>query len=828
MSVGGSVGNIDLRTFNDLFSDDCLYRIPNYQRGFAWQLTHVNDFWNDLINLRLGNNHYTGMITIQKLRKSNGYEKWEDDLWFLDQNNHFAFHIVDGQQRVTTFVLLINSIVQYAEKKNIGTIGSLSIQEIRSKYICRREKGMSSYVFGYEVDNPSFRYLKFRIFENDERESVEESYYTNNLAKAKDYFDKHIEDYCDSKPSHLDELFIKLTTGMQFIQYDIKAKFNVFVAFETMNNRGKRLSNLELLKNRLIYLTTLFDENTVSKYRKKSITTLINQKWSEIYKWLGRDKDKPLDDNDFLRNHWILYFGYSRNTGNEYVNFLLNKYFTSSSILGEDSSVEIEDVNTDEDLEDTSEDQDGVEEIPIGDKQSKLTPEDIEDYVKDLASVAERWYYSHYPAFNKKISLEEKDAISRLNHVGMAYFRPLVVASYINENVTTEERLKLFESIERTILLVFRMTRQMSTYRSSIFYKFSHELVTSDVGLKTVIFNLNRMFVDNLVSGMKTFREKMSTAYETEYGFYRWNSIKFLLYEYEVSLCHGDHPLRVNWDDFSASYKDKVSIEHIYPQTPVDSEWEEFSDLTDKEKYTMTNSLGNLLLLSQPKNSSLQNYPFKKKRDGFDDVPGYVKGSDSEREVAENEKWGPEEIVERGMKILSFVEKHWRITFKNRTQMYDILGVPERYRKTEEEMDSKEKMNKLKEELFEGFENVPERSGIKDIPIDAISESRLTIYGITFEDKFYEKKNIHEAVIIVLNMILSRDTSLLDPHCDIIPKRCWFPEFTRGDWNSPKYVAIEGVKIYLPGGQDDLKVLVRVAKIYGINPSSITVRVRKK
>lgn len=41
--------------------------------------------------------------------------------------------------------------------------------------------------------------------------------------------------------------------------HEIEDDYDVFVAFETMNNRGKKLTNLELLKNRLIYLTTLYD-----------------------------------------------------------------------------------------------------------------------------------------------------------------------------------------------------------------------------------------------------------------------------------------------------------------------------------------------------------------------------------------------------------------------------------------------------------------------------------------------------------------------------------------------------------------------------------------
>ena len=53
-----------------------------------------------------------------------------------------------------------------------------------------------------------------------------------------------------------------------FNLHEIEDDYDVFVAFETMNNRGKRLTNLEL--NRLIYLTTLFDESQLDKAIKCS------------------------------------------------------------------------------------------------------------------------------------------------------------------------------------------------------------------------------------------------------------------------------------------------------------------------------------------------------------------------------------------------------------------------------------------------------------------------------------------------------------------------------------------------------------------------------
>ena len=70
--------------------------------------------------------------------------------------------------------------------------------------------------------------------------------------------------------------------------------FDVFVAFETMNNRGKKLSNLEILKNRLIYLTTIYDDSVLDADSKNQLRKDINEAWKEVYFELGRNKNNPL------------------------------------------------------------------------------------------------------------------------------------------------------------------------------------------------------------------------------------------------------------------------------------------------------------------------------------------------------------------------------------------------------------------------------------------------------------------------------------------------------------------------------------------------------
>src|ERR1035437_4668825 len=99
-----------------------------------------------------------------------------------------------------------------------------------------------------------------------------------------------------------------------------------------MNNRGKKLSDLELLNNRLIYLTTLYSDDELDAAERHNLRKTINDAWKEVYYQLGRNKTKPLNDDDFLRAHWTMYFKYSRQTGRDYIHFLLNEQFTPPKV----------------------------------------------------------------------------------------------------------------------------------------------------------------------------------------------------------------------------------------------------------------------------------------------------------------------------------------------------------------------------------------------------------------------------------------------------------------------------------------------------------------
>jgi uncharacterized protein with ParB-like and HNH nuclease domain len=78
-----------------------ILRIPDYQRGYAWQREHVQDFLDDLRLLEDGHRHYTGTLVLL-----GSTSPVVDDNF----NALVTADVVDGQQRLTTIALLIDAL----------------------------------------------------------------------------------------------------------------------------------------------------------------------------------------------------------------------------------------------------------------------------------------------------------------------------------------------------------------------------------------------------------------------------------------------------------------------------------------------------------------------------------------------------------------------------------------------------------------------------------------------------------------------------------------------------------------------------------------------
>jgi hypothetical protein len=463
-----------------------------------------------------------------------------------------------------------------------------------------------------------------------------------------------------------------------FNLHEIDDDYDVFVAFETMNNRGKKLTNLELLKNRLIYLTTLYDDDIFDEKDKAALRKKINDAWKEVYYQLGRNKSVPLSDDDFLRAHWIIYFRYSRKRGDDYIKFLLGKF--SSKGIFEKTPVLVEteteatisdDVAEAEDTE--SVDTEELETVEV----SKLQPKEIEEYVNSLKDMAKYWYDTYFPFESSNLTVEEQKRVDRLNRIGIGHFRPLVTTVISRRDISESSRIKIFDAIERFIFVAFRLGNFNASYGSSDYYRAARQVYVKEIDVDELSKEIYDRTTNDIEFASQNFVTRIEKYFTTGNCYYDWNSLRYFFYEYEAKLAEKNNIDRFcTWSMFTKSEKDKVSIEHILPQTPTKFYWRNmFRQFKDNEIKMLSGALGNLLPLSQSVNSALQN-------DSFDDKKhsktigrrGYENGSHSEIEVSKLDNWGAFEIYRRTEKLLAFMQERWNIQFDDE-KLEKLIGI---------------------------------------------------------------------------------------------------------------------------------------------------------
>lgn len=92
-------------TLSALFSNK-FFRIPDYQRGYAWGEIRLTDLWEDIEDIKDDRGtyrpHFTGTISLQKIEVSQ-LSKSEQA---LIRDGHEFYNVVDGQQRLTTISIL--------------------------------------------------------------------------------------------------------------------------------------------------------------------------------------------------------------------------------------------------------------------------------------------------------------------------------------------------------------------------------------------------------------------------------------------------------------------------------------------------------------------------------------------------------------------------------------------------------------------------------------------------------------------------------------------------------------------------------------------------
>ncbi|MCL1088965.1 DUF262 domain-containing HNH endonuclease family protein [Shewanella profunda] len=628
-----------LQSLNDIFERRIL-RIPDYQRGYAWSTLQLTDFWEDIIQLDPARVHYTGVITLEPV-KAKLWQKWQQDEWIIEGVGFKPFYVVDGQQRLTTSMILIQAILESVDVS--VQLNYQSLESIRKQYILfKADDGQrESFIFGYEKDNPSDEYLKTTIFgEHSHSNLHQETLYTQNLLTAKNYFKKQLSNL---EPDDIALIFKKLTQKLKYNLYEIDEEIDVFVTFETMNNRGKPLTSLELLKNRLIYLSTLYHDHEGHEVLRNK----VNSAWKTMYEYLGKNSEAPLNEDLFLRNHWTMYFKYSRNKGDDYIVYLLNEKFTARNVTHPKKA------------------------------EDRVTVDEISEYVISLQESIRHWFYIHNPYFSLTDYKNEQNKLllDRLQRLSFRAFRPLLLAAFVSKQ-SIEDINKLLIAAERYNFTLFSLCHRRSNTGDSEFFSMARELATNSISITSVITTIDD-WIDSYYDPQR-FMTYIAEKYELSLGgFFKWDGLRYFLYEYDqwLTIRGKQFSHKLGWTDLKATKNDSITIEHIFPQTPDNAYWlQRFEHLDKDQTILLANSLGNLVPLSRSKNSSLKNDGFDDKKNNGNGV-GYYNGSASENEIAQYNEWMPEAVLERGLSLLNFMEHRWQISLGDEAFKIKLLHL---------------------------------------------------------------------------------------------------------------------------------------------------------
>lgn len=561
-----------------------LFVVPDYQRGYAWEKKQVEELLKDINHLMSDVNnssgdkipcHYTGTLVLSK----------------PDGVDNGLYHVVDGQQRLTTLVILmkmLNEMLPIAERP-----------EFTARYIRRGEVGSDSAVLTLNLDTRAF-------FENvvlgdgnvaNEPVTLEAH---ERLLESRKIIGKWLTDHVNSGATTAD-IRSAIETELGFLVYAPEEDAETGIMFEVINNRGKRLSELEKVKNFLIYCCVKLKASTL----RKSIDT----DWSSILRNLNTaKKTSPSDEDAFLRYCVAVYFKLNK-TDSQYGYDELKKLIVIDSAM---RNVELK----------------------------KSTIGQITSFVSFLKASA-LWYSRLYGQQHKGLEPQLIPILNQLRAQGQhASIMPIFLALVIKNEGKGDQLvslLKLLEILNFRVYMTRNMTARNDTGQGDLYNYASryyhNELV---IGFSDEAKQLGNQSIDSEETALEyrlvgfvlwhaadeRFKNSFVLERESPNDFYHWGGLRYFLMNYEAKLQPNktipiEKILLSRREGKSADY---LSVEHLWALENRNQigENDRSEDKFEKRR------LGNFVLLELRLNIQGSN-------DGLEvKLPRYLKSVDNE------------------------------------------------------------------------------------------------------------------------------------------------------------------------------------------------------
>lgn len=225
---------------NLLAVDEQQFRIPPYQRPYAWTSDQVDDLWDDLID-NLDGGHFLGSLVLAAEDESRP-------------------QVIDGQQRLTTLMLLMAALREESHARGM----TKQVQRITGRLTADDlADGDAAFKFKTGSANwPVFRDVVLRGPDDDQRKAAGDFDKATqgrnrpllaNLARLRGRLSDLLAGLSEQEQRLWLERFHKfLMEKVELVVIEVKSLADAFLLFETLNDRGLALSAADLLKSHLL------------------------------------------------------------------------------------------------------------------------------------------------------------------------------------------------------------------------------------------------------------------------------------------------------------------------------------------------------------------------------------------------------------------------------------------------------------------------------------------------------------------------------------------------------------------------------------------------
>ena len=264
------------------------FTIPIYQRTYSWEKSHCEQLWKDIVNT--GRSDDTSEHFIGSVAYISGIHQVA---------NQPALRVIDGQQRLTTTMLILEALARRLEKDKLKVEGFSAVQ-IRNTYL------LNPYVEGEH-------HYKLRLTQTDEeslKAVVQHKEAPDNMSVHIDanfrFFTEKMQKLNDGDLKSLCKGLYKLTViDMVLVQGNDKPQR----IFESMNSTGRRLSESDLIRN--FVLMDLDEEHQNRLYKEH---------WRKMEVGFGQKEYENRSD-DFMRYYLTMKTGKIPKTNTIYEEF---------------------------------------------------------------------------------------------------------------------------------------------------------------------------------------------------------------------------------------------------------------------------------------------------------------------------------------------------------------------------------------------------------------------------------------------------------------------------------------------------------------------------